>query len=817
MSQTGFRAAALAVALYFVAHVSAPKVLSAQEADPGHRPAAVRIDQVLVEGNSRIHEAVVLGESGLNPGDVVTYREIQHAIRRLWSTGQYQDVEIDAVTPADGDLTGPVTLVIKVVEQPFVTSVEFRGLENISAGTVRDTAGLKGAGPLNPSKIAEAKSMVRRLLANKGFQLRSIEHRLEEIEARPGEYRLIFDVDEGQRVAISEIVFEGNEAFSDDKLRSVLSLKPEGFFWFRKGTYDEQKLREDLRQNLPAFYGQYGYIDFTVVGDSMVVDPETGKGRLIIMVDEGPQYRLANFEIRGNSRFPTEDLKRYFERQQGGILRRFGLGSSEEREKGEIFDQAAFEAAVNQVRSMYTNSGYLYAQVEPVIERSTAEDGTPVVNLAWEIREGAPAHINKVAIVGNTFTHEDVIRERIYLLPGDVYNEELLIQSYQSIMGLGFFESPLPMPRIEPTENGDVDITFEVKEKQTGSINFGTSVGGWGGVAGFLGYEQPNLFGQAKSGSLRWEFGRISNNFEASYSDPAIAGSRVSGAISLFNTRYGYSGRQFRFSEGEQRQIGSAVRFGVPFPLDPRFTRMFFGYSLSRASYRSFGDEGGSIFDLPTSVRSTVSLGLVRQTLNSPLFPTSGSRQEFESSFSGGILGGDGDFQKYTASGSWWVPVGQLGGGQPGTRPIRFALGLTAEAGALFGDASRFPFERFWMGGVQFGRPLRGYDERTITPLGYFDTNSPGISLSQRMGDAYLRMSAEYAVRFNDNLSLSVFYDAGNVWRRAAEINPTRLYRGAGIGLTLVTPFGPLGLDYAYGFDKTDPGWKLHFKLGQGF
>jgi outer membrane protein insertion porin family len=303
---------------------------------------------------------------------------------------------------------------------------------------------------------------------------------------------------------------------------------------------------------------------------------------------------------------------------------------------------------------------------------------------------------------------------------------------------------------------------------------------------------------------------------EMSYADPAIAGSRISGSVSLFNTKYGY-GKMFQFSEGEQRQTGGGLRFGIPFPLDPFYSRVFVGYSLTRAKYRQFGDVGTSLFDIPTSMKSSFSLGLMRQRLDHPLFPTNGSQQEFEASFSGGPLGGNGDFQKYTFSGSWWVPVGKLGGTQPGSRPIRFALGLSADAGALFGDASRFPFERFWLGGVQFGKPLRGYDETTITPDGYFPRDDKGIALHDRMGDAYVRLSAEYAMRLNDNISMSLFYDAGNVWRRAVEINPTRLYRSAGVGLTLITPFGPIGLDYAYGFDRTDPGWKLHFKFGQGF
>ena len=144
------------------------------------------------------------------------------------------------------------------------------------------------------------------------------------------------------------------------------------------------------------------------------------------------------------------------------------------------------------------------------------------------------------------------------------------------------------------------------------------------------------------------------------------------------------------------------------------------------------------------------------------------------------------------------------------------------ESGAIFGDASNFPFDRFWMGGVQFGRALRGYDETTITPEGYYPRCTYGqagcdLQLQDRFGDMYLRLSAEYAMRLNDNISLNAFYDAGNVWRTPSQFNPTRLARGAGVGVMLVTPFGPLGLDYAYGFDKDVPGWQLHFKFGQGF
>ncbi len=784
---------------------------------PAALHAQLVVNSVSVSGNVRQPTQAILTESGIRAGDTIIIRDLQRAIRRLWATGAYKNIEPQMT---EADQPDHVHLTWVVEEQPYIGTIDIIGLENIRQSAVLDSARLR-PGFLRPGRVTEAEAFIRQMLASKGFQVRSLSHRFEPLPgSTTGDQRLIIEVEEGQRVALADVEFEGNSVFSDSDLRGEISTRKEGFWWFRTGQFDEEKLRADLRESLPTFYGSHGYLDFAVIGDSLIVDQETGKAKLIITVSEGPQYTLASFEINGNRRFPTEELSRYFNVETGGLLRGFGLGSVRQTQtEGQPFDAAAFEEATGRVQQLYRNQGYLYAQIIPRVERVEGENQ---VRVAWDIQEGNPAYINRVTIVGNTFTHEDVIRGQLLVVPGDVYNEELLIQSYQRISALGFFETPLPTPRMEEEckdqqrQECDVNITFEVREKQTGSINFGTAVGGGSGLAGFLGYDQPNLFGQAKSGHLRWEFGRYSNNFEASYSDPAILGSRYSGSLSLFSAR----DRFFRFSEGQRRRTGAGIRFGVPMPRDPR-SRLTIGYSLSRTTYEKFDeDETSSLFSLPPGVQSTLTLGLQRFNLDHPMFPTSGTRQEIEASLSGGPLGGDGDFQKYSVSGAWYVPVGRVGGSTPGSRPIRMTLGLTAEGGALFGNADRFPFDRFWMGGVQFGRPLRGYEETTVTPLGYVPRCSGGANcppLEQRLGDGYLRLSAEYAIRFNDNLSVSAFYDAGGVWREPSQINPTRLLRGAGFGAMLVTPFGPLGLDWAYGFDKDRPGWQLHFKFGQGF
>jgi outer membrane protein insertion porin family len=799
---------ALAAAFFGVMGLASPTPVVAQAGGTG----LVAVDTVVVEGNSeRIQAQSIVALFGVEPREEVTYRDIQRGIKALLASGLFKDVLVRARG------VSPVELVVEVQERERVRNIQFIGLEQISAREVRDTVGLRQDFPFNPQRILDAKEYIRAELAKDGIPFVQITERLEDVEGEDNAIDIFFDVTEGRRVTIAQMEFVGNEHLSDDQLRGAMSTKAEGFWWFRNGSFDQLRFSEDLQVKLPQLYSGRGYLDAQVLADTVVVDPTTGKASVIIEVDEGEQYRLGSFTVEGNRRFTTEELEAGFRTSSGGILSSLGFGRDDgEDEDGQIFDYGEFQNAIQMAEERYRNEGYLYARITPVTNKLPGQNGDPpTIEASWEITEGSPALVNRVSISGNEYTYEWVIRNQIFVLPGDVYSQDRVLQSYQNISGLGFFETPGPFPDIVPTDDGDVDITFNVVEKQTGSVNFGTSLGGGVGLSGFIGYQQPNLFGQAKAGSLRWDFGRYLNSFEASYTDPALLQSLVSGSLTLFNSR----DRFFQFSTGRRRRVGMSTRFGFPWPAS-RSTRVFIGYGLSRTAYEQFdSSDDTSLFGRPPGVQSQVTLGLTRQTLNHPLFPTSGSRQNINIEGNGGLLGGDGQFTRVLADANWWVPIGAGGmeeGGTPGGG-VQFALGFTVRGGAVFGDASAFPFDRFWMGGVQFGQNLRGYDETTITPLGYYAERAGGINEIDRLGNAFLSVTAEYAVRLGGQVGLSFFYDAGNVWHKPGDFDPTRMFRGAGIGMSLVTPFGPIGLDYAYGFDKTTPGWQLHFKMGPGF
>ncbi|HYR06559.1 MAG TPA: outer membrane protein assembly factor BamA, partial [Longimicrobium sp.] len=737
------------------------------------------------------------------------------AIRRLMATGNFESVQVYV----RGAEQGRGALVLAVAERPLVAEVRFEGLRSISGNTVRDSVGLREGQPLDPQKVAAAQKLTRDLLAAKGIQLFSIDTSFTPVQA--GGYRLTFNVREGNRLSLADVDFTGNAAFSDEQLQGAISTKEEGFWWFRSGRFDRDAFEEDLRSALPAFYGSHGYIDFAVVRDTLLVDPQSGKARLLVEVQEGPQYRLGDFNIQGNSRFPTESLASMFTTQRRSVLGLPFVGGTREREAGEVFDQPALGKTATDIEQLYRNEGYLFAQVIPTVERVPGAAGEPPrVNVTLAVSEQQPFYIRNIAFRGNTNTHENVIRERLWIVPGDVYNEQRVIQSYQAIGGLGFFEVPMPTPDINPDpQTGLVDITFVVTEKQTGSVNFGTVFGGgaYGDrrsrFAGFLQYTQPNLFGQGKQINLRAEVGYGRSTIEAAYTDPAIRGGRNSGSVSLFRS----GDRYVRLGNGRRLRTGATVQWGFPIPGSLR-TRAFLGYSLSRTEYLTEEENcagagaATSIFCLPDATASSLSGSVTRDTKNHPLFPTSGTRQSITLEQTGGPLGGDGNYQKLFTQAEWWVPTGRLGSGQ---RASQMAFGLSARAGAIFGDVGLFPFERFYVGGVMFGQPLRGYQESTIGPRGYSAGCNNNLELAC-LGDAFFTVSGEYAIRLTDALSVSLFGDAGNVFASVGQFNTAQLFRGAGAGVTLVTPFlGAIGIDAAYGFDRPDPGWEIHFKLNQ--
>jgi len=764
------------------------------------------IDSIEVVGASRVPASFIISATGLVIGQRPSPRDIQRAIAAVYRSGGFDDVKMDARFE-----NGKNILVITVVERPLLASWTVVGASKIPIGTVRDQVKLLINRPVDRVAIAHGQFAIDSLYRNRGYYSATVT--VAAVTAYDGRVDVTYTIVEGERVAISMVEIEGEKGkYTDGDIVKHMGSQPEGFWWWQKGAYDEDVLEGDIRERLPAWYASKGYIDFQVVDDSLIPDVKRAKAILRLTVDEGPLYTVGTFDMIGNRQYSTEELMQYYP---------FGPVAPGGAPKFPIpFDRTAWDKATEAVQNLYANTGYIYAQVVPEEIRKTGADGQPVVELRWNIREGNVVTVNKINIVGNEVTHERVIREAIVLYPGQVFSREALIRSWQNIANLGFFQQPAPTPDVVPSEtHTEVDITFRVEEKHTGNINFGASLGQGTGIGGFIGLEEPNLFGQGKRGKLQWQFGRNIQDLNLSYTDPNIRETRISGTLSIFDSRARYVVGDL----GRRRQAGGQVQFGFPL-LGARYTRLFLSYGLQDISY-----SGGSIglrarYNCISCTRSTLGASIVKDTRVGLPFATGGTYLNFSGEMNGGILGGTGNFQKFDVEARFYAPLGVLGGNpaQLGSG-VQLVLAFAARSGFIFGDAGPFFTELYSMGGVQFGIPLRGYPEFSITPNGYDPLAATNRASPNAFGKSAAAFNVSFGARVSQFLYLSIFADAGNNYRSVAQWDPTRLMRGAGFGIAVVSPLGPIGIDLGYGFDRTnlqlqpDPGWQLHFRLGNFF
>ncbi len=787
----------------------------AQGTAPG---ACTTPDTVAVVGNARVADATVRTTAALFPRVALNFRDVQRAIKALFATGQFEDVQIVCTVPPT---TPRVTLSIRLRERPLLSAYTVSGAERVDAKDVRERLALAVGRPLDPSAVAKAIERADSLYESKGYYLARV--RADSTVAGE-QISIAFRVEEGRRLAISGLNVTGNRGVPADDIAAVMQSRPEGLLWFRRGEFDDAKYAADLAERIPLLYSSRGYIDFRILSDSLIIDREAGKAVIDITVSEGARYRIGSFEVLGNKRFSTDEVRLFYpfgDESETITQRAMGLVRRSYRNPPNTFDAGRWDAAEQKLRDAYNDEGYIYARIRPIVERQTGADSVRVVNLRWEIEEASPAIVNRVDIVGNDFTYETCIREQVVLAPGQVFNRNYLLRSYQNISNLNFFEAPMPAPETRPSgEQGDVDIVFRVKEKRTGNVNFGASTGQGTGIGGFIGLDQPNLLGRCKRAQLQYQFGRFINDFNATYTDPNISQTRISGSVTAYHTASRFSIADL----GRTVRTGGQVQVGLPVP-NSLYSRLLLSYGGERVRYGGGGLLSTVADQCDNCFRSTLGLTASHDTRLGLPFAAEGGSQTFTAQFNGGPLGGTASFQRYTTELKSYAPIGAIGGTALGSQPMTFVLGLSARAGALFGNPGPFFYSQsFSLGGTQYGEPLRGYDEFSITPLGFdASTDQGGGARRESFGNAFFTGTAEFGLRVNQSLYVNSFFEGGNVWNHPREFNPTRLFRGAGFGAAIVSPLGPIGIDLGYGFDRLDtagrpaPGWKLHFKLGQFF
>jgi len=682
----------------------------------------------------------------------------------------------------ESKLEGGFKVIIYLDEKAVVEEITFSKTHTFHSRALLKKMKTQEGKFLNNKSLKDDVDTIKELYAQKGLTLAEVDVETELDEAT-NKVKLHFIIKEGHKVQIRRIYIDGNKAFKDKKIRRIIKARQKGFF--RSGHLKKEVLDEDL-ERIKSFYEQKGHIDATV--DYSIETLQKGFVNIRIKIDEGKQYFVGRVTVEGNDIISEEEI----------------LRKMKEIKKGGIFSREKLTVDIANIRTVYFDRGYIFANVD---ESTSLDQSSGEVEVKIKIKEGGLAYINRVNIQGNTRTRDIVIRRELRLNPGDRFDGGKLRRSRERLNNLGYFEDV--GFDIQDTDIYDKkNLVVQVKEAKTGSFSFGGGFSTVDQVVGFVEIEQrnfdfsnwPTFTGGGQQLRLRAETGSTRSNLLLSFTEPWIFDRPISGGFDVYRTERNKE-RNIGYAYDEEK-IGGGVRFGKQFT---ELVSAGVSYKMEEVTIENLDADVSAdlLAEAGTNTVSIIGFSASRDSTDSKFSPTTGLILSSGADFAGGALGGDKDFYRLQARGNYYVPLN-----------FKSVLEFRVRGGIVdaYGDSSKVPiFERFFAGGA---RSIRGYDERKVGPL----DSSTGDPIG---GEALMTASIEYTIPIIEFVKLAAFLDTGNIWEKVEDFGSGDFKSGAGVGVRVKTPIGPVNLDYGYPLSD-EPGedgrsGKFYFSVSRGF
>ena len=706
-----------------------------------------RIAHIVIKGNRRIEKDAILGVMQTREGQLLSPAHLREDLKAIYKMGYFTDVRMDISDTPEGRV-----LTVLVKEKPSIRQIMVEGNRKVKKDKILEVMNLKPFSVASEGAIREDINKVQKMYREKGFYEAHVSYKL--LPVTENEVDLVLNIDEGGKMAIKDINFEGNKSFKAKELRQVMETKERGFYLISlitgAGTLNRDTLERDL-EKISAFYYNHGYIK-AKVGEPRV---ET-KGKWIyitIPIQEGPEYKVGTLDVTGELLEDKDKLLKLLETHQG-----------------KIYSREMMQKDLTTLADFYADHGYANADIVPLVKENNEK---LLVDVTFDIHKGQKVYFERIEIAGNLKTRDKVIRRELRVYEQDLFSATNLKESIKNLRRLEYFEDVnfSTSPGSAPNR---MNLRVTVKERPTGTFGLGAGYSTQDRLVGMVEISQNNLFGRGQQVKVQGIIGAISHRVRASFVEPYLFDRPLSLGIDAFNWARQYD-EYFRVSKGGVLRLSH--------PLKWKYTRLFWMYRFENVNLNDLVPHASEVLVQAAKIHNTSATSFVirRDSRDSTFAPTHGSDNSVSVEMAG--LGGDTAFVRYIAETGWYIPIKWDCVGV-----------LHARAGGMnkLSWGQMPAYELYYLGGID---TIRGFKYAEISPRDPRTNDRIG-------GPRFLQLNQEIRFPLYKKLGLTgtAFVDAGNVYG-PNYVGPF-LRTSAGVGFRWFSPMGPLRVEWGYNLSK---------------
>ena len=762
---------------------------------PGAAAAAdkpqLKVVGIRVIGYQTVTPDTIAHYLGIRVGDSYDPEKIRSNFQTLWDVGLLENVTIEAEISPVG-----VTLVITIEERPMISSVEYQGNKKISVSQIKDRmkeqkVDVRAGAPLSLRDIAKVRAAIADYYTEQGYRSASVDFRIDDVSKT--EKKVIFVVDEGDKIKIASIRFTGNTTLSQFTLRKALKKTKVATLWrvvSDNTTYSQANYEADI-ENLKGLYQSKGYKNVVVKDptlDVFVVNPKANpkkmkrRVRITVPIVEGEKFFTGEIRIvkmDQNGQPDSESALMVVPRER--MLKEF-----RDLPPGSVLNRDVIVEALSHIESIYKSRGYIYWFADPTLK----EVGDHKVDVDLKVFEGDKFYLGRLEVTGNTVTRDKVVRREFNLDEGDVMNMEAVKKSLQKMQQLGYFKiQEEPQFSVRGQEKR-VDMVLKGTETSKNEVQFGAGYSALDGFFGQFSFQTRNFLGRGEILGVSAQVGKISKFYDLSYTVPWWMDRNQSLGFSLYR-------RQQDYLNIAEKRTGGSVFYGKGLGLFDGISALYAyedilaNFPVRAATTPPGQPEPPTKFTDVTGRTSSITPGYRYDSRNDPFDPNAGRRLSASVQFAGGFLGGTASFVKPVLGASIYIPV---------RIPKHSYLALNIEVAYVkaYGGKELPIFERFQIGGEQ---SIRGFRIGSILPLQANNQVFTDDLGRIQGGNKYFVVNAEYVFLVVGPAKLLAFADVGNVFHESQNPSFQHLRTGVGAELRIFLPIFQAPLRFIYSFN----------------